>query len=144
MNLESELDKKYCGFSLNGGHYAIPVKYVQEVIKPQTVTPVPLSEAHVKGLINLRGQIVTSVSLRKLFGFEANPEEAHMNIIVRSEDSLVSFCVDEIKDVFDIDNTKIENAPATLGGGLKQFVNKVYKMDQELAILLDVEKLLEV
>ena len=81
-------DNQLCGFRIKDGYYAISVLDVQEVIKPQRVTTVPLAPDYIRGLINLRGQIVTSISLKKLFGMEDVVTGDHMNIIVRSADSL--------------------------------------------------------
>lgn len=141
MDAERNVAKQYCGFKIGGIHYAIPVLSVQEVVKPQSITPVPLSQEHVAGLINLRGQIVTSVSLRKLFGLEDTESEEYMNIIVRGNDSLVSFIVDEIMDVFDVEESQLEETPDTLDKKMKTYVSHVYKLDDELIILLEIDKL---
>ncbi|MDD0854206.1 chemotaxis protein CheW [Halobacteriovorax sp. GB3] len=135
--------EQLCGFKIGNGHYAISVLEVQEVIKPQHLTPVPLAPDYVKGLINLRGQIVTSISLRTLFGLpEKENEQEHMNIIVRSADSLYSLIVDEILDVMDIDKSTFETTPETLNPKIKKYISGVYKQDRNLLILLDFEKIL--
>ncbi len=134
-----------CGFKIMNGEYAIPVLEVQEVVKPQKVTPVPLGPEYVDGLINLRGQIVTAINLRVLFGLPRRDEgEDYMNIIVRWGDSLYSLVVDEIMDVMDIENTTFEDTPDTIDENLKKYIRGVFKLDSNLLTLLSLEKILDI
>lgn len=144
MELVKDVITQYCGFKVGGEEYAIPVMEVQEVIKPQMVTPIPLAQEQVRGLINLRGQIVTCLSLRKLFGQEDNLNQEYMNIIVRGKDGFFSLVVDEVTDIIDIENTHIENPPDTINQNLKQYVDKIYKRDQGLVILLNIEEIVNI
>ncbi len=134
-----------CGFKIMDGQYAIPVLEVQEVVKPQKVTPVPLGPEYVDGLINLRGQIVTAINLRVLFGLPRleNPDE-YMNIIVRWGDSLYALVVDEIMDVMDIQNSSFEDTPDTIEEGLKKYIRGVFKLENNLLTLLSLEKILDI
>ena len=141
--LESQTNQ-YCGFKIGDEEYAIPVMEVQEVIKPQQVTPIPLSQDQIRGLINLRGQIVTSVSLRKLFGKEDDLSKDHMNIIVRGSDGLFSLVVDEITDIIDIQACSVEKAPDTINAKLKKYVSKIFKREQGLVILLKIDELIKI
>jgi purine-binding chemotaxis protein CheW len=134
--------RQYCGFKVGGDHFAIPVLDVQEVIKYQSVTPIPLSQEYVKGLINLRGQIVTLISLRKLFGYEENNSTSYMNIIVRGKDGLYSLVVDEVTDIIDVSSEEIESPPETLSPQLKDYVENVYKFEKGLLVLLQTQSML--
>jgi len=134
-----------CGFKILEGHYAIPVLEVQEVVKPQRVTPVPLGPDYVDGLINLRGQIVTAINLRVLFGLEKEKEnEDYMNIIVRWGDGLYALVVDEIMDVMDIENATFEETPDTIDDSLKKYIRGVFKQESNLLTLLSLEKILDI
>lgn len=134
-----------CGFKIMDGQYAIPVLEVQEVVKPQKVTPVPLGPSYVDGLINLRGQIVTAINLRNLFGLPTSEDsEEYMNIIVRWEDSLYALVVDEIMDVMDIENSTFEETPDTIEEGLKKYIRGVFKMEENLLTLLSLERILDI
>ncbi len=137
----SENVVQLCGFKVRGGQYAISVLDVQEVIKPQPLTPVPLSPDFVTGLINLRGQIVTSINLRKLFQIEESATEEHMNIIVRSGESLYSLMVDEILDVIDVEQNTFETIPETINENIRKYISGVYKLEDTLLILLDLKKI---
>ena len=142
-----ENEVQLCGFNIGGGYYSIPVLEVQEVVKPQKITKVPLAPSYIDGLINLRGQIVTAINLRELFGLGKKEEDSQefMNIIVRSsDDSLYALVVDEILDVMYIDNSTYEDTPETLDKKIKKFISGVYKLDEKLLILLSLNKLLNI
>lgn len=142
MEMKNVQTNQYCGFKIAGEEYAIPVMDVQEVIKPQLVTPIPLAEEEVRGLINLRGQIVTCLSLRKLFGQPDELDKEHMNIIVRGENNLFSFVVDEVTNIIDIDKTDVQPAPDTIRPDLKKYVDNIYKSKEGLVILLNPSKIM--
>jgi purine-binding chemotaxis protein CheW len=147
MNQENEAIKRsgqLCGFKVGSGFYAISVLEVQEVIKPQLVTKVPSSPIYIQGLINLRGQIVTAISLKSLFGLENSNErsEDYMNIIVRAGESLYALVVDEILDVIDVDEKTFEPTPDTIDEKVRVLISGVYKLDTNLLMLLDLEKTL--
>lgn len=139
---------EYCGLMLGSDYYALPVLQVQEVVRPMNVTPVPKSQEFVKGLINLRGQIVTVIDLKLLLGLEKNDlssgdTEEHKNIIIRMPDaSLISFVVDKILDVFEVDFDDLEKVPDTLTTKLKDNSLGVYKLNEKIFVLLDIDKLI--
>jgi purine-binding chemotaxis protein CheW len=145
-SIANEHNRQLCGFKVGTGFYAISVLDVQEVIKPQLVTKVPSSPAYIQGLINLRGQIVTAISLKSLFGLENAYEknEDYMNIIVKSGESLYALVVDEILDVIDVDEKTFESTPDTIDEKLRLLISGVYKLDANLLMLLDLEKTLNI
>ena len=136
--------EQYCGFKVAGEEFAIPVMEVQEVIKPQMVTSIPLAQDQVRGLINLRGQIVTCLSLRKIFDKPDDLSKDYMNIIVKGEDGFFSLVVDEVTDIIDIKNDNLERAPDVINPHLRKFVDKIYKKDKGLVILLNIKKLMDI
>lgn len=138
-SLQEQKVIQYCGFVIGEGFYAIPVLEVQEVVKPQILTPIPLAQDHVRGLINLRGQIVTSISLRKLFKLEERLNADHMNIIVKSKDSLNAFVVDEIMDVIDVKSTDLVSPPETITPQIRKYIDAVYKTEDKLILLINLE-----
>ncbi len=100
-----------CTFYLDELLFGVDIKGVQEVIRSLDVTRVPLSSSAVSGLINLRGQIVTAVDLRRRLELPpARPGAFPMNIVVRSDDGPVSLLVDEIGDVVELERTQLRTA----------------------------------
>lgn len=143
MEVVKSAISQYCGFKIGGEEYAIPVMEVQEVIKPQMVTPIPLAQEQIRGLINLRGQIVTCLSLRKLFNQDDDLKEDYMNIIVKGKDGFFSLVVDEVTDIIDIEQTNLESPPDTLNPNLKKYVDSIYKRAKGLVILLKIDELVD-
>jgi purine-binding chemotaxis protein CheW len=103
---------QFCTFYLDKLLFGVELRGVQEVIRSLDMTRVPLAPEVVGGLINLRGQIVTAVDLRRRLELEArSPEMRPMNVVVRSEDGAVSLLVDEIGDVVEVEETTLGKAP---------------------------------
>lgn len=133
--------RQYCTFTLNGLLYGIDVSAVQEVIRFQDMTEVPLSHRVVRGLINLRGQIVTALDLRSRLALpERSATDKPMNIVVRLDDCAVSFLVDEIGDVVEVDSTTFERPPETLRGPSRALIVGAHKLDGRLLHVLDTAR----
>lgn len=130
--------RQVCTFWVNGFLFGIPATLVQEVIRFQPLTPVPLAPATVSGLINLRGQIVTTLNLRRMLDFTDGPQDAQpMNVVVRVRDSAVSLQVDEVGDVLDVDEGNFEAPPQTLLGRARTLLRGVYKLEGKLILMID-------
>jgi purine-binding chemotaxis protein CheW len=127
-------------FMLDQLYFGVEVLKVQEVIKYQELTRIPLAPPVVQGLINLRGQIVTAIELRRRLGLAERKEgELPMNVVVRTADGVVSLLVDEIGDVVEVAEAQFEQAPDTLAGPTRELVRGVYKLKDRLLLLLDEE-----
>jgi len=111
------------------------------VIRYQEMTRVPLTPPVIRGLINLRGQIVLAIDLRRRFAMEDRPEtQLPMNVVVRTEDGPVSFLVDEIGDVLEVDEESFERPPDTVERQTRELVLGVYKLRERLMLVLDTER----
>src|SRR6202790_5196164 len=132
---------QFCTFYLDKMLFGVALKGVQEVIRSLDMTQVPLAPAAVSGLINLRGQIVTAVDLRRRLELEPGPLGLQsMNVVVRSEDGAVSLLVDEIGDVVEVEETSFERPPETLRGSVRAMILGVHKLKERLMHVLDIEK----
>jgi len=133
--------KQFSTFLVNGLFFGVDVRHVQEVIRYQEMTRVPLAPAMVQGLINLRGQIVTAIDLRRRLELAPRPaDQLPMNVVVRTDDGAVSLLVDEIGDVVGIQDDIYERPPETLKGVARELVQGVYKLKERLLLILDTEK----
>lgn len=128
-------------FYIDNKMYGLDVMDVQEVTRPMQLTDVPMAPSFVSGLINLRGQIATGIGLRELFKLEGKEEADYMNVVCKVEDSLVSLQVDRIGDVIQLQNENFEEVPDTLPGHLKKFMDGVYKLENELLSIVNVQKI---
>ncbi len=135
---------QFCTFYLDKLLFGVELKGVQEVIRFLDVTKVPLAPSVVSGLINLRGQIVTAVDLRRRLELEPCPLGLlAMNVVVTSEDGSVSLLVDEIGDVVEVEETTFEPPPETLRGTVRAIIVGVHKLNDRLMHVLDIEKACE-
>jgi purine-binding chemotaxis protein CheW len=141
MNAREQL----CTFYLDGQFFGLEVYKVQEVIRFLEMTRIPLASDVIRGLINLRGQIVTAIDLRRRLGL---PPRSHsqppMNVVVRTDDAVISLLVDEIGDVLEVDQADFEQPPETLQGMCRTLIKGAYKLDGRLLLVFDTEKLFNV
>jgi purine-binding chemotaxis protein CheW len=135
---------KLCTFYLAGQYFGLEVLYVQEIIRSQSLTRVPLAHSVVRGLINLRGQIVTAVDLRgRLELPPRKPEDTPVNVVVQTDDGAISLLVDEIGDVVDVEENAFERPPETLRGATRELIRGAYKLSDRLLLALDLGRVLE-
>jgi len=131
--------QQLCTFLLDGYLFGVPVPQVQEVIRFQPMTQVPLAPQEVKGMINLRGQIVLAIDLRRRLSLADRSEgELPMNVVVRTPDGAVSLLVDEIGEVIEVEHSTFEAPPETLRGALRSMILGVHKLEGKLLHLLDI------
>lgn len=137
-------DLQYCTFHLGDLYLGIEVLKVQEVIRHQATTRVPLANAAISGLINLRGQIVEAIDLRSRLALAQRQDgESSMNVIVRTDDGPVSLLVDVIGDVVSVEESLFESPPDTLSVTARQLITGVYKLNDRLLLVLDTDRVLQ-
>ena len=128
-------------FWLDGDLFGVEVEHVQEVLRSQSITRVPLAPSAVAGLINLRGQVVTAIELRERLGRKPRPEgQEAVVIVVRLHGEAVSLLVDSIADVVDVDVRDFEAPPDTLDGAGRELIRGAYKLAGQLLLALDVNR----
>jgi purine-binding chemotaxis protein CheW len=136
--------QQFCTFTLGSLYLGIEVLQVQEVIRAQEMTPVPLAPRAVTGLINLRGQIVTAIDLRRRLGLPDRPAGTDaMNVVVRTDDGAVGLLVDEIGDVVEVSPEAFEPPPETLPQDARGLIRGVFKLPGGLLLALDTRQALE-
>jgi purine-binding chemotaxis protein CheW len=137
--------RRFATFSVADMFCGIDVAQVQEVLKYQEMTPVPLAPGVIQGLINLRGQIVTAVDLRRRFRLPERPADRKpMNMVLRCDGGAVSLLVDEIGDVVAVDGCEHEPPPSTMDAFHREAVEAVFKLDGKLLLALDTSKVLHI
>jgi purine-binding chemotaxis protein CheW len=134
-------ERQYCTFFLDGHYFGIDVLQVQEVIRHQPMTRVPLAPPVVRGLINLRGQIITAIDLRRRLDLPDRPEgELPVNVVVNTPDGAVSLLVDDVGDVLQVPEAAFELPPETLRGTPRELIHGAYKLDRRLLLILDTAR----
>ena len=137
--------KQFSTFFVDGLFFGVEVKRVQEVISYHEMTSVPLAHPVVQGLINLRGQIVTALDVRRRLGLSERPETLlPMNVVICHEDGVVSLLADEIGDVIEVDEEKFEAPPDTLDANARSLISGVYKLDDRLLHVMNADRVLDI
>lgn len=140
----SEQTNEISTFEIAGQLIGIPVLEVEDVLNPMSLTHIPLSKSEIAGLLNLRGRIVTVIDMRVKFGLDKfdNPED-QMSIVVSKDDELYSLLVDKVGDVMNLSVKKFEANPANLDPRWAEVSNGVFRLQEKILVVLNVEKLLE-
>ena len=146
MNAEATRSTgQFATFRVDNLFFGIEVLKVQEVLRYQEMTRVPLAPKVIEGLINLRGQIVPALDMRRRLALPARSgQESPMNMVVRSEDGAVSLLVDEIGDVLEVEPSAYEAAPDNLPLEHRQLIDGVYKLEAGLLLVLNTERVLQI
>jgi purine-binding chemotaxis protein CheW len=136
--------QRYSTFLLNGICFGVPVEKVQEVLEYQEITPVPLSPAVLPGIINLRGQILTTFDLKARLNLSANDtNEKKMMMVVRTSEGPMNLVVDRIGPVLDVDPSLFEKPTETLKPAVRAVTTHVCKLEKNLLLALDTEKVIQ-
>jgi len=124
--------------------FAIEVKNVRDVLRPQKITPILLAPPEVAGSINLRGRIITVIDLRRRLNLPPLPAGASSNIVVvELKGELYSLIVDSVGDVLTTSLSMIDMVPANLSPAWKAIASAIYKLENDLIILVEVKTLLK-
>jgi len=125
--------------------FGVDVLCVQEVLRFQPMTSVPQAPKVIEGLINLRGQIVTAIDMRRRLQMPPRGgDKPPINVVVRTEDGAVSLLVDEIGDVLDVDTATWERTPESLDSCARELIRGVCKLRERLLLVLDTDKTVEI
>ncbi len=131
-----------------GQLFGIDVMSVQDVLRGLKVTRIPLAPKQVAGSLNLRGRIVTAINVRECLDLGSYtgtpiPKERIMSVVVEHRNEFFSLIVDAIGEVINLPLAQIEKSPANLSGRWRDVASGVYKMEGELLVLIDIDKLLK-
>lgn len=132
----------FCTFWLDRQLFGIDVARVQEVLGPQPMTRVPLAPSHVRGLLHLRGQVVTALDLRARLAMPPLRSEDYMNVVLRQVSRPTGLLVDSVGDVVEFDAASCTSPPPHLAPALLEMVAGVYPLPEQLLLSIDVERFL--
>lgn len=123
--------------------FGIPVLQVQDVLGHQRITRIPLAPPEVAGSLNLRGRIVTAIDVRLRLGLQGRPKDKPvMSIVVDLRGELYSLMVDSVGEVLSLSNEDFERNPATLDPRWREVSLGIYRLNNQLMVVLDVSRLL--
>lgn len=136
-------EKQYVVFKLGNEKYCADIANVGSITEFDEITKVPNSPAYIEGVINLRGEVIPIVSLKKRFNVKeaADSEDARI-IIITYDGKNIGFLVDDASQVIRIDDENIEPTPAIIAGEDRKYISGVGKVDGTIVVLLDLIKIL--
>jgi purine-binding chemotaxis protein CheW len=131
-------------FSLCQEQYAVPLLKVKEVIALTETTPVPYSPNYFKGIMNLRGQVISVIDLRTKLKMPKGEASSETAIVILDLSPLsLGIVVDSVESVLAVDASEIQ-PPPEVGGASTAYIRGVTRKDKKLILLLDIERTLSV
>ncbi len=125
--------------------FGVDVALVQEVVRLQQITPVPLAPDCVRGLINLRGEVLTAIDLRIRLGLPpSQTSKDPVNVVVKVEDEPVSLLVDEIAGVLEVSQVPFESTPTTVDETVRALLEGAYTLPDRLLLELNAARVLDI
>ncbi len=140
----SDEQRQYVSIVIAGQSFGIPVLLVHDVLGPQRITRIPLAPPEVAGSLNLRGRIVTAIDVRLCLGLERRPADMPgMSVVVEHGGEFYSLIVDNVGEVLTLPAVTMERNPATLDPRWREVSNGIYRLDAQLLVVLDADRLLD-
>ena len=136
--------EEFVTFTIAGQLFGIPVLQIQDVLSSYHITPIPLAPPEIIGSLNLRGRVVTAIDVRLRLGLAARPKDAEsMSIVAENEGELYSLMVDSVGEVLALSQSAYERNLPTLDAKFRTFSEGIYRLDNQLLVVLDVKRLLD-
>jgi purine-binding chemotaxis protein CheW len=136
---------EYVTAMIGGQLFGLPITRVQDVFTPERLTRVPMASPEIAGMLNLRGRIVTLIEMRKRLGLSERTDDAlPMAIGVESRGESYGLLIDSLGEVLKLDDDKRESNPVNLDGQLAQVSAGVHRLDGQLLIVIDVDRILDI
>jgi purine-binding chemotaxis protein CheW len=143
MGQQTKKLNQYITFKLNQDWFGLAIDSVQEVKESNPCTPIPATPKQIKGLLNLRGQIVTVIDLRHYYAVyrPGHRDAPSKDLIIRANEELFALTIDSMGDIIEIDDSEIVETPPDLHSKWKKTCLGLYKYQKDMVILLDAEKI---
>lgn len=136
--------EEFVTFTIAEQLFGIPVLKVQDVLSTYQLTPIPLAPPEVMGSLNLRGRVITAIDVRLRLGLPARPDgSSHKSIVAENDHELYSLMVDSVGEVLALSKADYERNPPTLDDKFRAYSDGIYRLDDQLLVVLDVQRLLD-
>lgn len=140
---EDTIKDQYLTFTIKGEDYGVEIAFVKEIIKMQPITKVPETPDFVEGMINLRGEIVGLLDVRKRFGLPSKEhDEETCIIIIIHEDYKLGIVVDSVQETATISEDDMTSPPSAKLSYVNQFIRNIGKVNGGVKLLIDIERFL--
>ena len=143
-NANGESVIEYVTVLLGGQLFGLPISRVQDVFMPERLTRVPLARPEIAGVLNLRGRIVTAIDMRCRLGLpKLNEKRPPMAVGIECKGESYGLLIDAVGEVLKLDDNAREPNPVNLDSRLAQISAGVHRLDGQLLVILDVERVLD-
>ncbi len=142
-DIGSDQSQEFVTFSIVDQLFGIPVLQVQDILRTHRITRIPLAPPEIAGSLNLRGRIVTAIDVRRRLGLARGDQDNCLSIVTEYDGELYSLMVDSVGEVLALDPSQFEDNPATLDPTFKTYSEGIYRLNDQLLVVLDVERLLD-
>jgi purine-binding chemotaxis protein CheW len=137
--------REYVTAVIGGQLFGLPILRVQDVFVPERLTKVPLAPTEIAGVLNLRGRIVTLIDMRRRLGLGQREDNAPaMAVGVESRGESYGLLIDSVGEVLKLDNVACEPNPTNLDPRLASVSTGIYRLDTQLLMVLDVDRVLDI
>jgi purine-binding chemotaxis protein CheW len=137
------MKSEYVTVTVGGQLFGLPIARVQDVFVPSQLTRVPLAPADIAGIINLRGRIVTAIDMRHRLGLDKTGQQEPLAVGVGCDGESYGLIVDGVGEVLKLGSDTAEPVPVNLDDRLKRVASGIHRLDSELLVVLDVDRLLD-
>lgn len=135
-------NSRYLNFALGQEEFAIPLLTVKEVIAVPEMTPIPHTPAHFLGIMNLRGQVISVIDLRKKFTIPAKNSEETCVVIIDLDSHCMGVVVDSVNSVLAVKANEVMDKPSIESSKNTDYITGVYRKDEKLVLFIDIVKTL--
>ncbi|MDR1540058.1 MAG: chemotaxis protein CheW [Clostridiales bacterium] len=143
-DVEDTTKDRYMTFNIESEKYGLEIAFVKEIIEMIPITRVPGSPEYVEGIINLRGDIIGVVDVRKRFGKQPKAyDEQTCIIVVEYQEYVLGLIVDSVNEVMTIEEERVQAPPSAKLSQLNQYIRNIGQLGDGVVLLLDLERLLQ-
>jgi purine-binding chemotaxis protein CheW len=136
--------QQYCTLTVGELFLGIDVGQIREVLRDTSFTPVPMADPAIRGLINLRGQIVTAIDLRRRMGIaDAEPGATTSTMVIGTAEEPLALVVDSVGDVVEVGEASFEPPPKTLKGEARRVIEGAHKLEKQLLLILNLTAVMD-
>lgn len=136
------MDMQFVAFTIGSEEFCIDISQVREIKEMMPITKVPHAPEGVEGIVNLRGQVIPIVNLKKVLGYYEDGDASDGKIIlVETGSDVVGFIVDDVSDVVSLSGENIESVPHVINSHQSHYIKGIAKKDERLLLVLDLSKI---
>ncbi|WP_148882159.1 chemotaxis protein CheW [Thermococcus aciditolerans] len=137
------MERQFVAFTIGSEEFCIDISKVREVKEMMPITKVPQAPDEVEGIVNLRGQVIPIVNLKKVLGYYDDNDLSDKKIIlVETGNDVVGFIVDDVSDVVSLSEEQIESVPSVIGSHQGHYLRGIAKKDERLLLVFDLSKII--